>query len=156
MFFLEDQIGAFDPPSVTHPEFYYGFVCAAFAWQIVYLMMSRDPLRFRPMLLPAIAEKAGFGISVLVLFTLERLPAARVVLPSVDLLLAAFFVWGVCGIGTSGVLTCRLTRSSQFGNKLATTMPVRPQRDCNATRRGIAANGFGLLVFQRQPSVIAL
>ena len=36
LFFLEDQIGKLNPPAITHPEFYYGFVCVTFAWQIVY------------------------------------------------------------------------------------------------------------------------
>jgi hypothetical protein len=99
MFFLEDQIGVYDPPPLSHPEFYYGFACAAFAWQIVYLMMSRDPLRFRPMLIPAIMGKAGFALSVLLLFFLRQSPAARVILPSIDLLLAAFFVWAYVALG---------------------------------------------------------
>jgi hypothetical protein len=99
LFFLEGQIGAYDPPSVTHPEFYYGFICTAFVWQIVYLMMWRDPLRFRPMLIPAIMGKTGFGISVLVLFMLKRLPAASVALPSIDLFLAGLFVWAYVTLG---------------------------------------------------------
>jgi hypothetical protein len=41
MFFLERLIGGYDPPSITHAEFNYGFVCTAFAWQIVYLMNLR-------------------------------------------------------------------------------------------------------------------
>jgi hypothetical protein len=101
LFFLENQISANYPPAVTHPEFYYGFAFSAFAWQIVYLMLSRDPLRFRPMLIPAIMAKVGFGISVLVLFALRRLPAEGVILPSVDLLLAALFVWAYVALGRS-------------------------------------------------------
>ena len=53
LLFLENQIGKYAPPSITHPEFYYGFVCVTLAWQFVYLMMSRDPLRLRPVLIPA-------------------------------------------------------------------------------------------------------
>lgn len=93
LFFLENRIGSSYPPAITHPEFFYGFVCGTLAWQIVYLMMSRDPLRFRPMLIPAIFAKAGFATSVFVLFALQRIPAAGVVLPSVDLVLAGLFVW---------------------------------------------------------------
>src|SRR6516225_7468906 len=81
MFFLEHLIGEYNPPPITHAEFYYGFVCVAFAWQIVYLMMSRDPLRLRPMLIPAIISKAGFGISVYVLFAQGRLEARNLLLP---------------------------------------------------------------------------
>jgi hypothetical protein len=93
MFFLETLIGEYDPPSITHAEFYYGFVCTAFAWQLVYLMMFRDPLRLRPMLIPAILGKAGFAISVLVLFAQGRLKAQNLILPSIDLVLAALFAW---------------------------------------------------------------
>ena len=93
MFFLEHLIGEYDPPAITHAEFYYGFVCTAFARQIVYLMMSRDPLRLRPMLIPAIMGKAGFGICVYVLFAHGRLAARHLLLPSIDLVPAALFAW---------------------------------------------------------------
>ena len=99
LLFLEDQIGVHDPPVVSHPEFYYGFVCTALAWQIVYLMMSRDALRFRPMLVPAIVGKAGFAISVFVLLAVGRVPATRIILPSIDLLLALLFVWAYVALG---------------------------------------------------------
>ena len=92
LFFIFNLIGTQDPPPITHPGFYYGFATTALAWQLVYLMMWRDPIRFRPMLIPAIMGKTGFGVSVLVLFTLKRSPAAGVFLPSIDLILAALFV----------------------------------------------------------------
>jgi hypothetical protein len=93
MFFLENLIGEYDPPAFTHAEFYYGFVCTAFAWQLVYLMMFRDPLRLRPVLIPAIIGKAGFAISVFVLFAQGRLATRNLLLPSIDLVLAALFAW---------------------------------------------------------------
>jgi hypothetical protein len=100
LFFLERLIGESDPPPITHPEFYYGFVCTAFAWQVVYLMMSRDPLRFRPVLIPAIMGKAGFAVSVFALVAQGRLAARNVVLPSIDLLLAALFAWAYIALGS--------------------------------------------------------
>jgi hypothetical protein len=99
LFFLEKKLGERYPPAITHPELYYGFVWVTFVWQIVYLMMWRDPLRFRPMLIPAIVGKAGFAISVLVLFAQQRLQAAIVWLPSIDLILAALFVWAFIALG---------------------------------------------------------
>jgi hypothetical protein len=99
MFFLESQISQHDPPTITHPEFYYGFMCVTLAWQIVYLMLSRDPLRFRPIILPGALGKLGFFVSVLVLVGLGRAPAERLVLPSVDLLLAALFIWAFVALG---------------------------------------------------------
>jgi hypothetical protein len=99
LFFLEKQLGEQYPPSITHPELYYGFVCVTLAWQIVYLMMWRDPLRFRPMLIPAIVGKAGFAISLLVLFAQQRVEAASVWLASIDLILAALFAWAFLALG---------------------------------------------------------
>jgi hypothetical protein len=100
MFFLEHLIGGYDPPAITHAEFYYGFVCVAFAWQLVYLMMARDPFRLRPMLLPAIVGKAGFAVSVFVLFAQGRLAAPNVILPAIDLVLAALFAWAYVALGS--------------------------------------------------------
>ena len=100
LFFLEHLIGEYDPPPVTHAEFYYGFVCTAFAWQIVYLMMSRDPVRLRPVLIPAIVGKAGFALSVFALVAQGRLAAQNAVLPSVDLLLAGLFAWAYVALGS--------------------------------------------------------
>ena len=100
LFFLERLIGGYDPPLITHAEFYYGFVCVTFAWQIVYLMMARDPLRLRPMLIPAILGKAGFAVSVFVLFAQGRLAAQNVVLPAIDLVLAGLFAWAYVALGS--------------------------------------------------------
>ena len=100
LFFLKRLIGGYDPPLITHAEFYYGFVCVTFAWQIVYLMMARDPLRLRPMLIPAIVGKAGLAVSVFVLFAQGRLAAQNVVLPAIDLVLAGLFAWAYVALGS--------------------------------------------------------
>lgn len=105
MFFLEDAINEYDPPSITHAEFYYGFVCTALAWQIVYLMMWRDPLRYRPMLIPAIVGKAGFALFVFILLAQGRLAARNVVLPAIDLVLAGMFAWAYVGLGQAATET---------------------------------------------------
>src|SRR5215211_2629811 len=56
-FFLERRIGEDTPPPITHPEFFYGFICVAIAWQVLFLILSRDPVRYRPMMIPAMLEK---------------------------------------------------------------------------------------------------
>src|SRR5262245_26733618 len=48
-FFLEARIGRDTPPPITHPEFFYGFICVAVAWQVLFLVLSKDPVRYRPM-----------------------------------------------------------------------------------------------------------
>jgi cytochrome c oxidase subunit IV len=93
LLFLEKRLGEADPPPITHPEWYYGFVWVTLAWQIVYLIMWRDPLRFRPMLIPAMLGKAGFAISVFVLVAQQRMAAANAWLPAIDLVLVGLFLW---------------------------------------------------------------
>ena len=68
MYSLKDYIGRQNPPPLTHPEFFYGFVGVAVAWQFVFLIISRNPAKYRPLMLPAILEKAAWGIPVLILF----------------------------------------------------------------------------------------
>jgi pimeloyl-ACP methyl ester carboxylesterase len=63
MYFLEDRISLDQPPSITHPEYYYGFVGVAIAWQVAFLVISRDPVRYRLMMIPAIIEKGSYVIA---------------------------------------------------------------------------------------------
>lgn len=43
-YFLETRIGVDSPPAASaHPEFFYGFIGVAVAFQIVFLIISRDP-----------------------------------------------------------------------------------------------------------------
>ena len=72
LYFMEEQIGRDYPPPITHPEYYYGFIGIAVAWQLVFLIMSRDPVRYRPLMLPSIVEKVSFGIPVAILYLQQR------------------------------------------------------------------------------------
>ena len=36
MYFVEGRIGRVHPLTVTHPEFYYGFLGVAVAWQVLF------------------------------------------------------------------------------------------------------------------------
>ena len=44
-------------PEINHPELYYGFVGVTLAWQIVYVLIGLDPLRYRPFMLLARSAK---------------------------------------------------------------------------------------------------
>lgn len=99
LFFLEQQLSERYPPAITHPELYYGFVSVTFGWQIVYLMLWRDPLRFRPIIVPAVVGKVGFASSVLVLVALQRLEPAGLVMAPGDLVLSALFLWAFFALG---------------------------------------------------------
>jgi len=96
LYFMFDLIGRQDPPPITHPAFYYGFVDAGLAWQVAFLVIARDPARFRPMFIPSVLEKFAYGVSLIVLYLQNRLHASDLVFGVVDLLfgvlfLAAFF-----------------------------------------------------------------
>ena len=90
-FFLEGQVGRDYPPPITHPEYFYGFVGVALAWQFAFLIISRDPVRYRPIMLAGILEKASFGFATIVLCLEERLALPMLVFGLIDLVLGALF-----------------------------------------------------------------
>jgi hypothetical protein len=92
LYFIFDSIGRQDPPPITHPAFYYGFVGVALAWQIGFVVIARDPVRFRPMMIPAVVEKFGYGISLIVLYLQHRLHGVDVAFGGLDLLLGVLFL----------------------------------------------------------------
>ena len=92
LFFLFDTIGRQDPPPITHPGFYYGFVSVALAWQIAFVVIARDPARFRIMMIPSVLEKFGYGISLIVLYLQHRLRGSDLVFGGVDLLFGFLFL----------------------------------------------------------------
>lgn len=92
MYFLEEKTGRDFPPPITHPEYYYGFIGVAVAWQIVFLILSRDPVRYRPMMIPAVVEKATFGIAVVLLFLNDRVSSVTLAVALVDSALGVLFI----------------------------------------------------------------
>lgn len=46
-YFLEARVGVAAPPPITHPEYFYGFIGVGVAWQILSLVVARDPARYR-------------------------------------------------------------------------------------------------------------
>ncbi len=92
-YFMEEQIGRYYPPPITHPEHFYGFVGVALAWQAAFWVISKDPVRFRPLMIPAVLEKATFGIAIVVLFFQSRVSGMVLGFGAVDLLLGTLFLF---------------------------------------------------------------
>jgi len=92
LYFLFDSIGRNDPPPITHPGFFYGFAGVALAWQIAFLFIAQDPLRYRPLMIPSILEKASFSVAVFVLVSQNRMHPSDLVFAGTDLLLGLLFV----------------------------------------------------------------
>ena len=91
-YFLEAKTGRDFPPPITHPEFYYGFIGVAIAWQIAFLIISRAPARFRPLMIACIAEKFTYGIAVVALYLQARVGPLILSTAIVDSLLGLLFV----------------------------------------------------------------
>jgi len=92
LLFLFDKIGVQDPPAITHPGFYYGFVTVGLAFQTVFIVIARDPVRMRPMMIPAVIEKFSYAIAVVVLYLQARMKAPDLVFAGTDGVLGVLFV----------------------------------------------------------------
>ena len=92
LYFMFDLISRNDPPPITHPGFFYGFTGAALAWQVAFFFIARDPSRHRPLMIPSVLEKLGYGIAVIVLVAQGRMHRSDMVFGGVDLFLAVLFV----------------------------------------------------------------
>lgn len=92
LYFMENQTGRDYPPPITHPEYYYGFIGVGVAWQLVFLVMSRDPMRYRALILPAIVEKWSFLIPVIGLYLQQRVPSVMLGAASIDGVLGVLFL----------------------------------------------------------------
>ncbi|HRH42412.1 MAG TPA: hypothetical protein PKY82_12360 [Pyrinomonadaceae bacterium] len=92
-YFLETKNGIDYPPAITHPEYYYGFVGVVMAFQIIFLLIGSDPVRYRPlMLISALFEKFPFVIAVYTLYSFGRVHSIMIGLATIDLLLGLLFV----------------------------------------------------------------
>jgi hypothetical protein len=91
-YFLEAKTGRDFPPAITHPEYYYGFIGIAVAWQIVFLIVSRDPLRYRPLMPVGVVEKVVFGVPAIALYVTGRLSEQMLAAGILDLILGVLFV----------------------------------------------------------------
>ncbi len=91
LYFLESRIGVDQPPPITHPEYFYGFIGVTLAWQVVFLVIGSDPSRYRPVMPAAMLEKAGFAIAAPMLFVQQRVGVQTLGLSMVDALLGILF-----------------------------------------------------------------
>ena len=91
LYFIYDFVGRQDPPPLNHPQFYYGFIGAAMAWQLVFMVIGSDPQRFRPMMIPALVEKFGYVFTMSVLVSMGKLAPQQLAIPAPDALLGILF-----------------------------------------------------------------
>jgi hypothetical protein len=91
-FFNERRIAVNDPPPLTHPEYFYGFNAVTMAWQVLFLLLARDPVRYRPLIPATWLEKFGYVAAMTILFALGRVSRFTFLFSSTDLVLGVLFV----------------------------------------------------------------
>jgi len=91
LYFLFNVISEKDPPAITHPGFFYGFVGVTLVWQIAFLLIAQDPVRFRPLMIPAILEKLAFSVPVMILVRQNSMHSSDLLFAAIDLFLGLLF-----------------------------------------------------------------
>jgi hypothetical protein len=92
LYFMFNLISRNDPPPLTHPGFFYGFVGTALAWQIAFFFIATNPARYRPLMLPSMFDKFSYAGAVFVLVRQGRMHPSDLVFGGVDLVLGILFV----------------------------------------------------------------
>jgi len=77
---------------VRQPEFFYGFVFLNICWQIGYLFLASNPVRYRLIMIPAFLAKASGAIALPWLYLLDRVSGQWVVIGAVDGVFAILFL----------------------------------------------------------------
>lgn len=92
LYFMYDTIGQQYPPPVTHPDFYYGFIGVTLVWQIAFLIISTDPVRYRPLMIAAVLEKFSYMVTMTTLLGLGRIEFGQFAVVSPDAILCVLFL----------------------------------------------------------------
>ena len=80
--------------SVQQPEFYYGFVFLDICLQVVYIIISTSPIRFRLMMIPAFLAKASGTIALTWLCLIGQVSLQWIAIGAVDGVFAILFLIG--------------------------------------------------------------
>jgi hypothetical protein len=92
LYFLFDAIGRQYGSPITYPQFFYGFLAVTVGWQFAFLVIGSEPARFRLMMIPSVAEKFIYVVSMGVLYIEGRIPVPDVLIAAPDLLLGVLFI----------------------------------------------------------------
>ena len=91
MYFSEPAITSEHKP-INYPEFFYGFNGLGIAWQLAFLVIAQDPMRFRPMMIPAVVEKFSYAAAIAALFAVGRVPPGACFYAAIDFTLGVLFM----------------------------------------------------------------
>ena len=88
---LHDISGRAYPPPTEYPHFFWGFFAITTAWQLAFLIIARDPQRFRPIIPAAILEKLVYVVACVVLLAGGRIPPIVALGGAGDFILGTLF-----------------------------------------------------------------
>lgn len=92
LYFVEERMGSDYPPIINHAEYYYAFIGVTLAWQILFLVIARDPSRYRTIMLLCFLEKMSLVPAFLILFPQGRFPMLWMPLTIIDLTFGLLFL----------------------------------------------------------------
>ncbi len=102
LYFMEAQLGRDFPPAINHPEYYYGFLGVTLAWQVLFLLLAQDPLRYRPLMVAAVLEKIHYLPAVLWLYSRGRVAAFQIGMGTIDMVFCVLFIASYVLVGRAG------------------------------------------------------
>ena len=88
MLFMERQIA----PGAVHPVFFYAWVGTNLVWQILFLVLSADPSRYRAMIPVCALQKLGAVVAIPWLFVTGRVGGMWLGAAVADLIFAVLFL----------------------------------------------------------------
>lgn len=97
LYFTFDAVGRAYPPPITHPDLYYGFIGVTLAWQVAFLVIGTNPVRYRPIMLAGMLEKFLYVGTMIALYLQGQLApgqTAAIIVPdgAIGILFVVSFV----------------------------------------------------------------
>ena len=109
LYWLVDVSGRRYGVPTEYPQFYYGFLSVAMAWQIAFLIIGSNPARFRMLMIPGILEKLGYVVGLTVLYQQARVTWADAQAAVPDFALAILMMLAFVKTRSSMIYTLNTT-----------------------------------------------
>lgn len=100
LYFMESMVAKQSGVAIAHPEYYYGFLGVTIAWQVAFLLIASDPLKFRTFMYAACLEKLSFSVAVPLLYMQQRVDASMVYAAAIDFILLLLFIVAIVKTGS--------------------------------------------------------
>ena len=109
LYWLVDVSGRRYGVPTEYPQFYYGFLSVAMAWQIAFLIIGSNPARFRMLMIPGMLEKLGYVVGLSLLYQQARVTWADAQAAVPDFALAILMMLAFVKTRSSMIYTLNTT-----------------------------------------------